>query len=294
MLYEEIIYPGENVKLRVFCNPPHPELPKMNKRPGVVICPGGGYAFCSEREADIVAEQFLAAGFQAFVFTYSVGKDAEFPRPLVELSRAMRDIRANAEKYNLDPEKIAVGGFSAGGHLTASLGTLWNDPEVVEKSGCKNGENKPNFLILGYPVTTTTWMTLDEGENGLDRICGTRDRAEVLKKIEVSRNVGPHTPPAFIFHSFNDNLVPVEDSLIFAAAMADKNIPFDLHIFTNGYHGMSIAQHTVDYYDSDFSKWTGLCIDWLKRQCEIDGTQPKTPYTDRFRVKDEYKKTPLY
>ncbi len=294
MLYEEIIYPGENVKLRVFCNTAHPELPKMEKRPGVVICPGGGYAFCSEREADVVAEQFLAAGFQAFVFTYSVGKDAEFPRPLVELSRAMRDIRANAEKYNLDPDKIAVGGFSAGGHLTASLGTLWNDPEVMEKSGCKNGENKPNFLILGYPVITTTWMTLDEGENGLDRICGNRNRAEVIEKIEVSRHVGEHTPPAFIFHSFNDHLVPMEDSLIFAAAMADKNIPFDLHIFSNGYHGMTIATHTVDYYDHEFSNWVPMCIDWLKRCCEIDGAQPKTPYTDRIRVKDEYKKSPLF
>ncbi len=291
MLCEEIVYPGNGVKLKAFYHPVSPELPTRVKLPGVVICPGGGYEYCSDREADIVAAQFLAAGFQAFVFSYSVNEDAEYPRPLLELSRAMKDIRANADKWNLDPDKITVGGFSAGGHLAASLGTLWNDPEIMEQSGCENGENKPNLLFLGYPVTTVSWMKLgEEGKNGLSRIIGRKNPDDVIPKIDVTKNIGKQTPPSFIFHTFTDNVVPVEDSLLFAEGLAKNNIPFDLHIFTNGYHGMSIAREPVGCIDWDVSKWVSMCTNWIKRMWKFEGYGATTNPEDRQKLDESYYK----
>ncbi len=289
MYYDEIIYPEDNTKLRAFYHKSSWELPNMDRRPAVVICPGGGYVMTSEREADIVAEQFLAAGFQAFVFTYSTNEGAEFPRPLIELSRAMKDIRANTEKWNLDPDRIAVGGFSAGGHLAASLATLWNDPEIMRESGCENGENRPNLSILGYPVITTSWMKADQHPNGYDRVLGNRREEDVLPKIDICRNVGEQTPPAFIFHTFTDNVVPVEDSLIYAAALAKYDIPFDLHIFSNSLHGMSIGQNISGWYDREYSKWVELCIGWLKRMWQLDGSGNLDDPKARRHLNEDYK-----
>lgn len=236
--------------------------PSFEYRPAVVVCPGGGYYSLSPREADIVAMQYIAAGFNAFVFYYSLNEKAAYPRPLVELSIAIKDIRKNAKEWGVDEQKIAVCGFSAGGHLAASLGTLWNDSEVQEKSGCKNGENKPNALILGYPVISTSWI---ESANSLERLIGDRDFRATKHKLNLQNNVGPHTPPAFIFHTYNDNLVPVEDSLVFSNKLAENNIPFDLHIFTNGGHGMSLGNDLVNCNDSEYEKWIDLSTNWAWR-----------------------------
>lgn len=262
MKFKNINY-GDGVELRGYLFEESAELDeKWKKRPTVVVCPGGGYWICSYREADIVATQFLARGFNAFVFTYSLGEKAVFPRPLVELSVAMKDIRENASEWLIDPDKIAVCGFSAGGHLCASLGTLWNDAEIIEKSGCKNGENKPNALILGYPVISTSWI---EKDNSLQRLIGDSDFELTKKKLNMQNNVGKQTPPSFIFHTYNDGCVPVEDSLVFAAALAENDIPFDLHIFTNGGHGMSVGNDTVGCNEPEYGKWVGMAGDWLWR-----------------------------
>lgn len=260
MLLKTINY-GNGVKLSGILYEKSEEFKEAySKRPAVVVCPGGAYSGLSDREADIVAAQFLAKGFNVFVFDYSLNEQAAFPNPLVELSVAIKDIRKNSESWNIYKDQISVCGFSAGGHLAASLGTLWNDPEICEKSGCFNGENKPNALILGYPVISASWM---KSSGSLDRLIGKRDYKSTEYKLNLQNNVGKHTPPSFIFHTYNDNVVPVEDSLIFAGKLAEYNVPFDLHIFTNGCHGMSIANDLVSCVNNEFSKWVDMASNWL-------------------------------
>ncbi|MEG1886899.1 MAG: alpha/beta hydrolase [Oscillospiraceae bacterium] len=262
MIVETVSFPGDNVKLKAYCYEPSPEIPEFSVRPAVIVCPGGGYEYCSDREADPIATYFLAQGFNSFIFTYSVGADAAFPRPLVELSRALKLIRENSQKWHIDPEKIAVCGFSAGGHLAATLGTLWNNPEVSDLSDCQNGENFPNAIILGYPVTTTSWM---ENSGQLNRIIGDRDFNSTVRLLSTHKNVGKHTPPTFLFHTYNDGCVPVEDSLLFATACAENDVPFELHIYTNGGHGISTATAATSYIDREVQKWMYAASSWLWR-----------------------------
>ncbi|MBR5451898.1 MAG: alpha/beta hydrolase [Clostridia bacterium] len=258
MRYVEKVY-KEGVTLKGYLYEANDEMPYFNKRPAVVVCPGGGYLFCSAREADPVATVFSAAGFNTFICTYTVGENAAFPSSLVDLSIAVKDIRENADDWGIDADKIAVCGFSAGGHLCASLGTLWNLPEVQEKSGCMNGENKPNALVLGYPVINTySWM-----EPHVVRLAGDRDFNETVNLLNTDKNVGPHTPPAFIMHTYCDDVVAVEDSLNFANAMAANDRPFELHIFTNGVHGISVGDMRVGSNEPEASKWCDMACDWL-------------------------------
>lgn len=267
-------------RLVAYLHEPAGEMSYLNTRPAVVVCPGGGYVYCSRREADPIAMQYLAAGFHAFVLYYSAGEDVSFPTPLCELSQSMKLIRDNSEEWGIIPDKIAVCGFSAGGHLSASLGTLWNHPIIEKKTGMKNGENRPNALILGYPVTTTSWMVND---GAIERILR-EDNS--LKELLCCQNfVGKHTPPAFLFHTYMDNLVPVEDSLCFANAMAKQDIPFEMHIFKDGGHGLSLASpltgHFGDGVDGlESSEWVKMSTRWLWRLFEMPGI-PKRDFGRR-------------
>ena len=276
MKFVEIDY-GEGVTLKGYLFEKSPSLPNMDSRPIVVVCPGGGYEHCSDREADPIALYFAGQGFNTFVFRYSVHEKAAFPQPLVELSRAVKDIRANGEKWDIATDRIAVFGFSAGAHLAASLGTLWNLPEVQEKSGCVGEENRPNALVLGYPVTNSrSWMA-----SHIDRLVGDRDREQTIHLLNTDEQVGPHTPPAFIFHTYFDQVVAVEDSLCFANAMAKNNLPFELHIFTNGKHGMSLGNELVDFNEPEAAEWSGFAANWLWKLFGRPDKQPLTLDADR-------------
>ena len=264
----EVFYLNEEktVRLKAYLFDKYPEMPYRDKRPTVIVCPGGGYNFCSEREADPVAMAFAGKGYNTFVLYYSVGEAAAFPRPLCELSRAVKFIRDNAEDFGVIEDQIAVCGFSAGGHLTASLGVYWNNAEIQEMSGCKGEENKPNALILVYPVISSSWPK-DTGEKVASHIVGEADYDKIHDMFNLQNHVSNTTPSAFICHTFRDGSVPVEDSISFANALAKNNIPFELHIFPNGGHGMSLAQPQVcsGNREPDFSKWFELCADWLER-----------------------------
>ncbi len=263
MIFKRINFDVENnVYMDCYLHENVPQWQFVKTRPAVLVCPGGGYGMCSPREADVIAQRYMAAGYHTFVLYYSLGERAAFPQPLIDCSVAVKTIRENAEEWSVVPDKIAVCGFSAGGHLTASLGTLWNLPEVQEKADCPNGENQPNALILGYPVITTrSWM-----KPHLPRLVGERDWEETVKLLDCSLNVGQHTPPSFLVHTFMDNAVSVEESLCFANAMDRQNIPFELHIFPNGGHGLATGDtETCDGVDPSFSKWIELSILWLDR-----------------------------
>jgi acetyl esterase/lipase len=214
------------------------EMPNTHVRPAVLVFPGGGYFGCSDREAEPIALAFLAEGYQAFILRYSVGENAAFPRPLNEAEEALELIRAKAEEWALDAEKIAVCGFSAGGHLAAALGTM--------------GRVRPNALILAYPCI-------------LDSLSSTL--AAPIPSLE--KYVDAQTPPTFLFATAADQRVPVENSLQFAVALDQAKVPFEIHIFQNGTHGLSLAKPVTSaglrmMVDTNAEKWMGLCSTWLE------------------------------
>jgi len=238
---------------------------KNNIKPAVIVCPGGGYDITSDREAEPVALQYFADDFNVFVLRYSVANYSAYPSPLVDLCKTIKEIRLHAKQWNIDKDKIAVCGFSAGGHLVGSLGTLWNDKEIMAVSGCLNEENKPNALILIYPVLDA----YKYAHKGSIRNCMQNDleNESLHHKLNCIENVGLHTPPTFLAHAFNDDCVPVENSLLFGQALANQNIPFEMHIFEGGHHGTSLSNH-ITYSGlstllPDFSKWMELSENWL-------------------------------
>lgn len=223
------------------------------KRPAIVIIPGGGYQYCSNRESDPVAFAYLKAGFQAFVLRYSVGKNALWPNPLEDYEQAMELIRAKAEEWNIYPDKIAVIGFSAGGHLAAAAATM--------------SRNRPNAAILGYAVA---------GED----VKGCNPTAP-----SAVAAVDKKTCPCFLFATRTDGIVPVENTVDFMRAMIQAGVSFESHIYSYGPHGFSTCDSAVHELDKPISQrvpnWVGDSIGWLKEVLGDFGdgcmTEPKCP-----------------
>lgn len=263
---------NDKYRLDVYIQDESPEITLSHMRPFVLVCPGGGYFMTSDREADPIALAYLADGFNAGVLRYSVGDDACWPGPNVDLSNAMRIIRENALRWHTDAHKIAVCGFSAGGHLAAMQGVHWNDSDVMRLSHCYGGENRPDAIILAYPVITSEGKTHRDSINQvLRKYIEAGDEKELTKMISyvsAEKNVGNHTPPCFIFHTCQDPLVPVYNSLSFASALENEGIDFELHIFERGTHGLAMCNHTThlegaSFNDSDAALWISMSCKWL-------------------------------
>ena len=255
---------NKNITLDCYLYEPVGELPTLNTRPAVVVCPGGGYYICSNREADPIAMSYLGAGYHTFLLRYSIEEEAVYPNSLVDLCHAMKIIRDHAEEWGVKKDEIAVCGFSAGGHLAASLGVHYTEERIQKASGCTVEEIKPNALILVYPVISTSWM---ENSGHLARIIGDGDNEQTYKDLNLHTCVNKDTPPSFLAHTFRDRAVPVTDSLKFATALDENKIPFELHVFPNGGHGMGLANHLTPGggYDPSFAEWMGLSQRWLDR-----------------------------
>ncbi len=230
----------------------------------VLICPGGGYGFNSPREAEPVAMQFTAAGWHAAVLWYSVAP-RRHPQPLLDLSRAVCILREHAEAWQINPHQITVCGFSAGGHLAASLGVHWNKPYLLETPGIQAGMNRPDALILSYPVITSGEF---RHSGSFQNLLGDTPGSELVEEMSLERQVGPHTPPAFLWHTVADQSVPVENSLLFAQALHQFTIPFELHIYPDGVHGLSLATPETGTPDNPpdphVAGWMSLCVKWLQ------------------------------
>ena len=257
MTYKETKLLGATLREYILDN--SREIDIKRKRPAVLVCPGGGYSMVSDREAEPVAMKFLANGYSAFILTYSV-EPARYPTQLLQVSKAIAYIRENADEYNLHKDKILVCGFSAGGHLAASVGTLWDEEIIKKELGIKKGDNKPNGLILAYPVI----IYGEKAHKGsFDNLVGEGDKS-LYDKLSLDKQVSKNTPPAFIWHTFNDRTVPVENSLIFASALAEEKIPFELHIFPDGNHGLSLCNEVTGDVNKHCEVWMDLCLKWIE------------------------------
>ena len=234
---------------------------KLGMLPAILICPGGGYVMVSEREAEPVAKEYCAAGYHAFILSYSVKEDAREFQPLLQLAAAMAHIRKHAEEWHVDGNKIAVCGFSAGGHLAASLGVLFNDETFLAR--WKRKENvRPDAMVLGYPV-----ITADEfaHEGSILNVSGAEKGSEAYTYFGLDGHVDTETPVTFLWHTSEDGSVPVENSLRFAAALSAAKVPFELHVLPYGGHGMSVCTHEVNTPDPYNARWVGWSIAWLNR-----------------------------
>lgn len=229
-------------------------------RPALVICPGGGYHWCSPREKDAPALEFLSMGYQVFILDYTCypGDMSNF-RSLRELGEAVCLLRERSGEWRIDPSKIAVLGFSAGGHLAASLGAFWNDPEVALRPGCR-----PDALVLCYPVISTREFA---HEGSAENISGGdeayRDKLNLLKRVTSD------FPPAFLWHGGDDDTVPPENSLLLAVELRKHAVPFEYHLFGSGGHGISTCSQEVEAPDETCRPWVPLCKAWLNRQFQF-------------------------
>ncbi len=224
----------------------HDHSPEMNHAPrrAIIVCPGGAYQFLSDRENEPVALRYFAAGLNVFVLRYSIGEKAAGDAPLIEGALAVRHLRENAETYNLDPSYIFITGFSAGGHFAAMCGTLWNDPVIREALGidrgeCPEGINRPTATVLCYPVITGGPHA---HRGSIDTLCGGPSAGTPgADRYSLELHVDATTAPAFIWHTFNDGAVPIQNTLLYANAMAAAGVPFEYHVYPDGVHGLSLC-----------------------------------------------------
>lgn len=258
--------PGSSAQVEGYLHLPSGDA--QNRReafPAVVVCPGGGYESISAHEADPVALDFLAHGCQAFVLTYSIGEEAKDFRPLKELSETVRRIRENAAQWRVDPEKIAVCGFSAGGHLAASLGTLWNDPELLQVYDSHGGQNRPNAMILCYPVITSRRFPGDDiYVESLSRVSGCQPGEPGYEYFSLEKHISQDTCPAFLWHTAEDDIVDVENTLAMVSALHQAGVPCEAHIFPFGGHGLSVCTQEIGMPHPHNAQWMDLCLRWLE------------------------------
>lgn len=215
-----------------------PERLDAQTRPAVVICPGGGYRLVSPREGEPVALALVARGMTAFVLDYAVAP-VRYPHALRQLAAAVALVRAHTTEWGLTPGRLLVAGFSAGGHLAACLGTLYAQP-VLTDAGFDPAVSRPDGLMLGYPVITSGVFA---HRDSFVKLLGEDADASALS---LEHRVAADTPQTFIWTTADDGAVPAANTLMFASALQAAHVPFELHIFPHGHHGLSLATPTVN------------------------------------------------
>lgn len=234
------------------------ESPLEHPRPAIIICPGGGFEFLSPREADPVAVAFQRFGFATFILRYSIGEHARFPHPAVDVSHAIRWVRANADELGVRPDQLAVMGFSAGGHVTALAGTQYDNPAVLAAEREEYDDERlfaqsprPDAIVPAYAVFGFDWM----GEKPL----GT---------VDTIAAVTADTPPAFVWTTGEDTVVPPSQSLRFVNALAEHGVPFEYHHFQRGVHGLATGDRLANADRAELPEnvhaWVELCANWLR------------------------------
>lgn len=235
-------------------------------RPVILICPGGAYRMTSDREAEAIAVRFMSMGYHTAVLRYSV-TPAVYPVALCQLAKAVSLLRKKSGEWLIDPKKIIVMGFSAGGHLAASLGAFWDKEELLSKIVETKEEIQPNGMILCYPVITSGKYGHQESFQNL-----LADKYEEQKdKMSVEKQITETFPKTFIWHTFADSVVLLENSLLFVSAMREKGNPVEYHVFPDGDHGIGLGSElTANANGRGIVKgcemWSELAQKWLERE----------------------------
>lgn len=267
------------------------EIEAERKHPAMIICGGGAFMGISDREKEPVALYFLNHGYQCFVLDYNTESagNGRYPIPVYDLAKMILTIRLNADKWNIAPDKVAAIGFSAGAHLCACLSTQWHEKYLTDKLRVNSDLLKPNAVILGYPLVDYIYemehLENDEGKD-IPPASMPMSKTEAAKRAvnagvgedvtkEMFRNASPfyritqETCPTFIWHTATDELVYVGQSLRYAEKLSDCKVPFELHIFESGVHGLSLANEQsgggTTFIEKDVSIWPELAIKFLDR-----------------------------
>lgn len=276
------------------------ELTDQGLRPGVLILPGGGYFSCSDREAEPVALYFASLGYHAFVLKYStyasgsgckdlpdlnkpiqLNPRVAHPAPVREVGLSMKILSEHAEKWHLDASRIAICGFSAGAHNAAMYGVYWNEPLVTEYVGVSAEKIRPAAIILGYTISDYLFMKQDlKKAPAMDQkffkastqtFLGKRTYTNAdLRDISPALLADGHFPPTFLWATAKDNLVSVQHTLLMAKALADHKVPFEVHIYEDGDHGLSLATQATamsqNMLNRRASGWTQEAAAWLEKR----------------------------
>ncbi len=246
-------------------------------RQAIIVCPGGAYQFLSDREGAPVALAYHQAGLQAFVLNYSIRENALHDAPLIEAALAVKHLRDHAEDYDIDSAQIFITGFSAGGHCAAMCGTLWNDPAVRDALGIDRGEapegiNRPTATILGYPVisahtpATNPWLSTSIATlTGIDQYHGHPE----ADRYSLELHVDATTSPAFVWHTADDDSVPIESTLVYVTALSRAGVPFEYHVYPHGPHGLSLATPALSAGNPAFDRpevagWFDLSVRFIE------------------------------
>jgi acetyl esterase/lipase len=235
-------------------------LPPADKANGaaVIVCPGGGYGgLAMSYEGKDVAEWFNTLGVTAFVLRYRLAPNYHHPVPLNDAQRAMRTVRAGAAQWKIDPNRIGILGFSAGGHLASTLGTHFDAGKSESSDPIEQVSCRPDFLVLCYPVIA---MATPYGHAGSKKnLLGANPDPAVLASLSNETQVTDKTPPTFLFHTSEDTAVPPENSVLFYLALRQAKVPAEMHIYEHGRHGVGLGQN-----DPVLATWPGSLADWLK------------------------------
>jgi acetyl esterase/lipase len=235
-----------------------PYLVSGGTRPAtaIIVCPGGGYTrLAADHEGRAVAEWLNSIGVSAFVLKYRL-KEYGHPAPLRDVLRAVRLLRRDAARWGIAPDRIGVLGFSAGGHLAASAGTLFDDPDGRTGATLDAVSARPDFLVLVYPVIRLIGPAAHTGSG--KSLLGENATPEMLERYSLDTRVTKDTPPAFLVHGGTDTAVPAENSVLFYLALRRAGVPAEMHLYREGAHGIGLRPG-----NGPISDWPKRCAEWM-------------------------------
>lgn len=245
--------PADKPSLTIFLPPAD-----KNTGTGILVCPGGGYAFeAMNKEGYQVAKWLNTLGVAAFVLKYRHGSRYRYPAPFQDATRAMRIIRYRATKWHLKSDKIGIMGFSAGGHLASTVGTHFDYGKPDAKNPIERVSSRPDFMILAYPVITMEDSFTHEGSK--HELLGPHPNPKLVELLSNEKHVTSQTPPTFIVQATTDPVVPVQNSVAFYEALHKHGVPVEMHLYENGPHGFGLAKK----YPL-LSTWPDLCRNWMR------------------------------
>jgi acetyl esterase/lipase len=284
MIHKQINFtPDERVNMQTYIHEDYPTpsfapARGVRKRPAVIVMPGGAYYSLAPSEGEPAALTFFQEGFNTFLLNYSVGDDSQFPNPLEDISKAIWEVRKNAGEWGIHPDAVAVMGFSAGAGVANMAATQWNTPGLAERLGIPEGGNKPNAAIIGYGASDMSASTKEvpgkevPGKTPPPRLAVGKIITDLTPELNAVKYVGPHVPPYFIWHTREDAIVTSDQPLIMAAKLQELGLPYELHVFQFGPHGLSVYNELSAYDSPDRTVrrnrnagvWAPMCANWLR------------------------------